>query len=429
MSCRKPVPSYRLHKQSGQAIVTLPDGQGGRHDVLLGPHDTPESRQEYARVLAEWEANGRRPPASAEGSAPDVTVNEVILPYWQHVEGYYRHADGSQTSEVYNIKLALRPLKKLYGHTRAADFDSLALEAVRTQMVRDGHCRKRVNKDVARIKRLFRWAAGRKLVPLAVHQSLQTVEGLHAGRSDARETPKVKPVADKPVEATLPHLRPQVAAMVRLQRLTGMRPGEVVILRGLDLEMTGKVWVYRPGSDQGRHGAHKTAYRGQDRTVLIGPKGQEVLRPWLRLQLGDYLFQPREAMAAYRAEQRRNRKSKVQPSQEYRKKAKPKKVPGQRYTSRSYAQAIAKAAQSARGRRAAELYRGQSLTIRQAFRQATEEIPHWHPNQLRHSLATELRPHGLDVTKTILGHTQVETTQVYAEKDLAAAMELVARIG
>jgi site-specific recombinase XerD len=48
---------------------------------------------------------------------------------------------------------------------------------------------------------------------------------------------------------------------------------------------------------------------------------------------------------------------------------------------------------------------------------------------LRHSRATELRPHGLDVTKTILGHTKVETTQVYAEKDLAAAMELVARIG
>ena len=53
----------------------------------------------------------------------------------------------------------------------------------------------------------------------------------------------------------------------------------------------------------------------------------------------------------------------------------------------------------------------------------------WHPNQLWHSRATELRPHGLDVTKTILGHSKVETTQVYAEKDLAAAMELVARIG
>jgi hypothetical protein len=33
------------------------------------------------------------------------------------------------------------------------------------------------------------------------------------------------------------------------------------------------------------------------------------------------------------------------------------------------------------------------------------------------------------VVKTILGHTKVETSQVYAEKVLAAAMELVAKIG
>jgi site-specific recombinase XerD len=53
----------------------------------------------------------------------------------------------------------------------------------------------------------------------------------------------------------------------------------------------------------------------------------------------------------------------------------------------------------------------------------------WHPNQLRHSRATELRCHGLDLVKTVLGHSRVETSQVYAEKDIAAAMELVAKVG
>ena len=53
----------------------------------------------------------------------------------------------------------------------------------------------------------------------------------------------------------------------------------------------------------------------------------------------------------------------------------------------------------------------------------------WSPNRLRHSRATELRPYGLDVAKTVLGHSKVETTEVYAEKDLAAAMELMGRIG
>src|SRR5262245_32601021 len=55
-------PRYRLHKHSGQAVVSLPRGDGTYRDVLLGPYDTPESRLEYARVIAEWEANVNAPP-------------------------------------------------------------------------------------------------------------------------------------------------------------------------------------------------------------------------------------------------------------------------------------------------------------------------------------------------------------------------------
>ncbi len=55
------VPSYRSHKASGQAVVTLPDVVTGRRkDFFLGRHGTKESRVEYAQVLAEWEARGRR---------------------------------------------------------------------------------------------------------------------------------------------------------------------------------------------------------------------------------------------------------------------------------------------------------------------------------------------------------------------------------
>ncbi len=56
-------------------------------------------------------------------------------------------------------------------------------------------------------------------------------------------------------------------------------------------------------------------------------------------------------------------------------------------------------------------------------------IPTWSPNRLRHNRATELRRHGLDLAKTVLGHSKVETTQIYAEKDIAAAMDLVSRVG
>jgi hypothetical protein len=45
---------YRLHKQSGQGIVTLTDPIGMRKDYLLGNYDSPESRAEYVRIVSEW---------------------------------------------------------------------------------------------------------------------------------------------------------------------------------------------------------------------------------------------------------------------------------------------------------------------------------------------------------------------------------------
>src|SRR5262249_5891554 len=57
---------------------------------------------------------------------------------------------------------------------------------------------------------------------------------------------------------------------------------------------------YRPGSDQGPHGEHKTAHHGHDRLILIGPKAQEVLRPYLGTKLDGYCFSPAES------EKRRN---------------------------------------------------------------------------------------------------------------------------
>jgi hypothetical protein len=68
------VPSYRKHKQSGQAVVTLPDGYGGRRDVLLGKYGEASSRFEYARVIAEWETSGRRLSSSPAGA--ELTLNE-----------------------------------------------------------------------------------------------------------------------------------------------------------------------------------------------------------------------------------------------------------------------------------------------------------------------------------------------------------------
>jgi hypothetical protein len=63
------VPSYQLHKSTGQAFVKVPDGAGGRTFIYLGKHGTDESRKEYERVLAELRVGSREAQSGKPGSA------------------------------------------------------------------------------------------------------------------------------------------------------------------------------------------------------------------------------------------------------------------------------------------------------------------------------------------------------------------------
>jgi integrase len=133
----------------------------------------------------------------------------------------------------------------LYGELPAKDFSPKKLIAVRIKMVEKRWCRKVVNDMTQRVKRIFRWATENELAPVTVTHALQSVRGLSRGRSKARESDPVTPVADHLLEGTLPHLSPQVAALVRLQLLTGSRPGEVCRLRACDIDTSGTVGVYK----------------------------------------------------------------------------------------------------------------------------------------------------------------------------------------
>jgi integrase len=386
------VPSYRLHKPTGLAVVTI----GGR-DVYLGKHDTPESRAEYDRLIAEWLAAGRRPMLADEGPGADLTINEMLLAYLNHADTYYVK-NGKPTTEPGNIRTALRPLRKLFGDLPARDFGPRKLQCVRQAMIDSGLCRNEVNKRVRHLVRAFKWATAAELVRPSIYHGVAAVPGLRRGRADVRESEPVKPVRDAFVDAIEPYVSRQVWAMVRIQRFSGCRPGEVFIMRTIDVDTSGRVWIYTPES-------HKTEHHGRERRIYLGPAAQAVLRPWLRPELTAYLFQPREAEAERRAERRQKRKTHVQPSQRDRRKRNPKRVLGDRYNARSYGHAIAKACDKA-------------------------GVPRWAPNQLRHAAASKLRKQfGLDVTRACLGHSTPVVTEVYAELDGAKAAEAMERVG
>jgi hypothetical protein len=214
-----------------------------------------------------------------------------------------------------------------------------------------------------------------------------------------------------------------------------MRPGEVIIMRTLDLDMTAKVWLYRPGSDRGRHGKHKTAWRGHQRNILIGPRAQEVLRPWLRLNLTEYLFQPKDGRAAHDAERRRMRKSKIPPSPARRRtKRNPKRTPGEKYRTSAYANAVMKGCIAAHAEVCAVCKR-KKREQRKAWLERVGQclgLPSscWHPNQLRHAAATDIRKAaGIGAARAVLGHRSPSTTEVYAEIDVSKAAEIIERLG
>src|SRR5262249_52821208 len=147
---------------------------------------------------------------------------------------HYRRPDGSQTREMADYRYSLRPVKHLYGTLTTKEFGPLELKAVRHLMItgylhpkycpQEPMSRGVINQRLGRICRMFRWAVENKLVPGSILQELQAVKGLQRGRSEAKETDPVQPIARAAVQETLPYLQSMVADMVRVQLETGMRP-------------------------------------------------------------------------------------------------------------------------------------------------------------------------------------------------------------
>ena len=274
-----------------------------------------------------------------------------------------------------------------------------------------------INKSIHRIRRMFRWGVENELVHPSILQALEAVAALAKGKTDAPETAPIGPVADTVVDATLPHMGAVVADMVRFQRLTGCRPQEVCLIRPCDVDTTADVWIYIPAE-------HKTEHLGKRRTIFIGPRAQDVLRPYLlrdkesillcsrrqRTQAaGSNSTKPVKTPIGYGNRPGTNRKSK------------PNAKPGQRYTTDSYRRSIYYACDKA-------FPAPDNATPEAAHKWKLEH--RWAPNRLRHTAATELRKRfGLEAAQVVLGHSMADVTQIYAERDMAKAAEVMKQFG
>lgn len=425
MPRQKKRPAYSLHKPTGQARVRI-DGR----DHYLGEFGSPESRERYDDYVSEWLTR-------QDTSRLTLLIDDLAVLYLKHADAYYRHRDGTPTGEVVNIRIAMRFLIARHGRTRCREFGPKALKGVLDDMIAAGICRKSINIHAGRIRRMFKWAAGEELIPGSVWTSLKAVDGLRAGRTKAKETAPVPPVSDATVDATLPHLSPIVADMVRLQLLTGARPGEICSLRPGDVTRgIDGVWTYRPQS-------HKTEHHGKERRIFIGPQAQSILAPYMLRDSDAYCFTPGESESRRNRKRREDRKSPLTPSQAART---PK---GRRlrnsFTKDAFNRSIQRACEAAFGmpnelrdiRRAVASMKDATPKEQQAARVRLSELAAewrarncWSPNQLRHNRATLLRSmFGIEAAQVVLGHSDPKTTLIYAEAQFGKAAEIARQIG
>lgn len=373
------IPKYLKHS-SGQARVIL----NGK-TCYLGKHGSKASKQRYDALIAEWLASNRSP-AFGLGS-DDLLLQDLMLAYIRHAKAYY---GSQQSSEYHLIKSALKILANLYTDVAVVEFGPVQFKAVRQRMVdHKDWARSTINRHMSLILRMLKWGASEGMYPASIYDTLRLIPALKKGRTTARETKPVQPVCEKLVAETLKYCSSVVADMIRVQLLCGCRPDEVCRLVPSIIDRSGEIW-------EAKFHEHKTAHHDHKRTVYFGPEAQRILTPYLLRGEHDRLFRPIDS-----ERKRRLGKPRKTPltcgnrpgySSLTRSGKAAKRKPGEEYVTRSYAKAIAYACRKGR-------------------------LQHWSPNRLRHTAATKLAEQfGLETAGAILGHSKLETTQIYAEK-------------
>lgn len=347
--------------------VRLPGETKRKKHPLCAPGSDTAMRADRPREMAIeaahrlWEEATRQQKTEPAGA----TVDDICSAYVRHCTEYYRTGNEAQTCAG-----ALRIFRELHGSRPVGELTHLDMVRLRDAMLRSGRfCRSTINKYMAIItNRMMPWACDMGLLRPAVKVELSGVQPLKRGRSEARETRPVRSVSDADMEKTLAAMMPNTADMVRVHRLTGMRPEEICVLRWRDIDTNCTPWRYTPSKN-------KNAWRNQPRVVCIGPKARAILE---RHRATEYPFSPVAAVYEWIMAKRAAATS---PSRIDRHDPHAQRVPREHWETCSY-----------------------TRTIDYACKRAG--VPHWTANQLRHALATQVRrEYGLAAAAAVLGHS------------------------
>lgn len=384
--------SYRQHS-SGKGFVEI----DGKRIYLPGKWGSDESLHAYRDVLEEHriKREAEKVRDSVEVRHAAMTVNEALVKFYAYAEIFYRRPDGTDTGSVNNFRNALRPLRERYGYQSLDSIGPTELKAIRQAWINEKLTRVYINTSVRKIVQFFRWCVGEEYAKPETLGKLRGVTGLEAGRSAAVDNEQRTPIPDKLFSDTLKHLRPTLADLLRVVRLTGCRPSEIARMRPMDLQADGDLLLYVP-----RY--HKTQHHGKLREIVIGPRAAKIVKKYLKgRDHAVVVFSPADSERQRNLELRAKRKSKrFRPL-----KADPKGTASKQYRTASLNLAL----------------------IRACKKHGLEQ---WSAGRLRHSMATQINKRfDMKAASAILGHSRAATTMRYASPDLELAKTVAREIG
>ncbi|MBL4699868.1 site-specific integrase [bacterium AH-315-I18] len=380
--------TLKLNQSTNLYQTRWTDDQGNRHKRTFGSNKV-QARIVFADFLAKWITT----PTVKTPLDPDelMSVKEMIERFNEYAEDYYRHSDGTHTRDHLNYFYATRELRELFGELEASSIGCKEIKKVQQAMIAIDLARKTINERIRRIKHVFLWAFNEEYITDVCLLRVKSVPPLKANRCGARETGRVHAIADSIIDLTCQHTSPTVKAMIMTQRLTGMRPGELVIMRPCDIDTTGPVWIYKPSH-------HKLSHIDKERVIAIGPTAQKYITPCLPHDLTAAVFNPLKS--------RHEREV-------------------------THGRTIGRLKPRKTDRRVRDHYDVQSYYRAICYACKNAGIATWSPNKLRHAWATEARRlgNGLDHVQNQLGHSDIKTTQIYAGLNMEKAVEYVQKHG
>lgn len=295
---------------------------------------------------------------------------EFVIAYL--CESFIKHAFPDYSKrEQSKFKSCIKQLCKNYINCNVDEFKPIDLEIVRNQMIDEGWTRQYINEMVRRIKVIFKHGVRHEIANVNTWKALDSITHIKAGKTSAREYRDIQPADMNLVNQVMNIATQSIKSMIRVQLLTGMRPIEICDMKWLELSSVRDVMIYKPES-------HKTMHHGLSRTIYICNDAEQIIESQPRTS--DHVFVPE-----------RTRQDRFGNPINY-------------YQRKNYSNQIKKLCKQING----------------------EDGERFTPNQLRHNFATNIRSQfDAETAQVLLGHSNLSTTEIYAEKDMAKALNAV----